>query len=160
MRPTILYATLLAIAFFVLAAPSQAHEYRAGDIVIGHPWTRAVSANAPTAAGYLSLTNRGAEADRLVAAETPMASRVEMHEMSLADGVMRMRPLQGGIPLTPGGTVWLRPGGSHLMLVDPDGAFAQGSRVPLTLRFERAGEVTVELEVAGAGARDAGHRGH
>jgi copper(I)-binding protein len=136
MRHVMLRAALLACATFVSAAPVGAHEYPLGDLTIGHPWTRSVGATTPTAAGYFSIANRGAEADRLVAAETPMAQRVELHEMSMTDG----------------GTVWFRPGGLHLMLVDPAGAFAQGTRVPLTLRFERAGEVEVELEVAGPGA--------
>jgi copper(I)-binding protein len=160
MRDMILRAALLSAAVLALASPAGAHEYRVGNLTIGHPWTRAIGSSAPTAAGYLSLANKGTETDRLVSAETPMASRVEMHEMSMTDGIMRMRPLQGGIPVPPGGTVWLRPGGLHLMLVGPEGAFVQGNRVPLTLHFERAGEVTVELEVAAAGARNPGQGGH
>jgi len=76
---------------------------------------------------------------------------------------MRMRPLAGGIPLPPGQEVRLAPGGLHLMLIGPQGAFVQGSMIPLTLVFERAGRVQVELAVQGAGARDAGagrHSGH
>lgn len=159
MRRTLLRAALLASPFLLLADAARAHDYQAGDIAIGHPWTRAVGATAPTAAGYMSFANRGTEADRLVSAETPMARRVEFHEMSLTDGVMRMRPLPAGLPIPAGGTVWLRPGGLHLMLVGPTGAYVQGNRVPVTLRFERAGEVTVELEVAAAGARDAASHG-
>lgn len=88
------------------------------------------------------------------------ARSVEIHEMTMTDGVMRMRPLAGGIAIPPGGTAWLRPGGTHLMLIGPAGPFAQGENVPVTLCFERAGEVTVDLEVAAAGARDAAPRGH
>jgi copper(I)-binding protein len=157
-----LRAALLACATFVSAVPAGAQEYRLGDITIGQPWTRAVGATAPTAAGYLSIANGGAEADRLVAAETPRAQRVELHEMSITDGIMRMRPPPDGVPLPAGGTVTLAPGGLHLMLVDPVGAFVRGTSVPLTLRFERAGEVIIELEVAGPGARGpaAQHGGH
>lgn len=109
----------------------------------------------------MSIANRGFVPDRLVSAETLMARSVEAHEMSMTDGVMRMRPMPEGIPLSPGGMAWLRPGGMHLMLIGPTEAFVPGGRVPLTLRFERAGTVMVELEVATAGARaPAGeHRG-
>jgi copper(I)-binding protein len=101
MRHVMLRAALLACATFVSAAPVGAHEYPLGDLTIGHPWTRSVGATTPTAAGYFSIANRGAEADRLVAAETPMAQRVELHEMSMTDGIMRMRPLPDGVPVPP-----------------------------------------------------------
>ena len=150
-----------AVAVTLLfALPAAAHDYRAGDIAIGHPWTRAIGAAAPTAAGYMSLRNAGTAPDRLIAAGSPRARGVEIHEMTMTDGVMRMRPLADGIAIPPGGTAWLRPGGTHLMLVGPAGPFTQGERVPVTLRFERAGEVTVDLEVAATGARDAARHGH
>jgi periplasmic copper chaperone A len=150
-----------AAAAFVSALPAAAHDYRAGDIAIGHPWTRAIGAAAPTAAGYMSLRNAGTEPDRLVGASSPRARSVEIHQMTMTDGVMRMRPLGAGIAIPPGGTAWLRPSGTHLMLIGPAGPFARGEAVPVTLRFERAGEVTIELEVAAAGAREAaGHGGH
>lgn len=158
MRRSLLRAA--AAAALLPALPAAAHDYRAGDIAIGHPWTRAIGAAAPTAAGYMSLRNAGTVPDRLVAASSPRARSVEIHEMTMTDGVMRMRPLAGGIAIPPGGTAWLRPGGTHLMLIGPAGPFAQDERVPVTLRFERAGEVTVDLEVAAAGARDAAAHGH
>jgi copper(I)-binding protein len=158
MRRSLLRA---AVAGAMLSAlPAAAHDYRAGDIVIGHPWTRAIGAPAPTAAGYMSLRNAGTAPDRLVAASSPQARSIEIHEMTMTDGVMRMRPLAGGLAIPPGGTAWLRPGGTHLMLVSPAGPFVQGERVPVTLRFEQAGEVTVDLEIAAAGARDAAPHEH
>lgn len=164
MRRRFLSAGLLACAsvFLLPASPASAHDFRVGDLAIDHPWSRAVGASAPTAAGYMSIANRESLPDRLISAETPMARTVEAHEMNMTDGVMRMRPMPAGIPLPPGGTVWLRPGGMHLMLVGPTGAFVPGGRVPLTLRFERAGTVIVELEVASAGARAPAteHQGH
>jgi periplasmic copper chaperone A len=158
MRRSLLRAA--AAAALLSAPPAVAHDYRAGDIAIGHPWTRAIGAATPTAAGYMSLRNGGAAPDRLIGASSPRARSVEIHEMTMTDGVMRMRPLAGGIAIPPGGTAWLRPGGTHLMLIGPAGPFAQGENVPVTLRFEQAGEVTVDLEVAPAGARDAATHGH
>jgi len=154
----------LALCFQAVTAGSlSAHDYTAGDLRIGHPWTRATGERSPTAAGYLTIRNTGTTPDRLVAVETPRASRAEIHEMTMTDGVMRMRAMAGGIPLPPGQEVRLAPGGLHLMLIGPQGAFVQGSMVPVTLVFERAGRVQVELAVQGAGARDAGagqHSGH
>jgi len=159
MRRSLLRAAMAVV--LLPGLPAAAHDYQAGDIAIGHPWTRAIGATAPTAAGYMSLRNAGTEPDRLVGATSPRARSVEIHEMTMTDGVMRMRPLGNGITIPPGGTAWLRPGGTHLMLVGPAGPLARGEAVPVTLRFERAGEVTVDLEVAAAGARDAaGHGGH
>ncbi|MBY0333009.1 MAG: copper chaperone PCu(A)C [Acetobacteraceae bacterium] len=151
---------LAALAALALTHPAAAHDYRAGDIAIGHPWTRAVAAGAPTAAGYMTLRNDGSVPDRLLSASTPMARTVELHETALADGIMRMRPLTSGLVIPAGETVRLEPGGIHAMLMGPSVPFARGARVPLTLRFERAGEVTVELAVEAPGARGGDHQGH
>lgn len=164
MRRTFLHAALLACASLIAStlsfAPAIAHDFRAGDLQISHPWTRAVAASAPTAAGYMTIRNTGSVADRLVGAETPRVNKVEQHEMTMADGIMRMRPIPGGIAVPPGQEVRLAPGGLHLMLIGPQGGFTQGARVPLTLVFERAGRVDVELAVEAAGARGSGHDGH
>jgi copper(I)-binding protein len=98
--------------------------------------------------------------DRLVAAETPRVRSVELHEMTMTDGIMRMRPIAGGIAIPAGQEVRLAPGGAHLMLVGPQGGFAQGARIPLTLVFERAGRIEVALAVEAAGARASSHDGH
>ncbi len=158
MRRHLLGAAMLAAIAPVM--PAAAHDYRAGDIAIGHPWSRAVAAGAPTAAGYMTFRNEGAVADRLVSAATPSARTVELHESTVTDGIMRMRPLPGGIAIPPGATVRLEPGGLHAMLIGPAGPLTRGSRVPLTLRFERGGEVTVELAVEAPGARGGAHEGH
>lgn len=162
MRRTLLRVALLACASFYVLQVSfgSAHEFRAGDIAIDRPWTRAVGASAPTAAGYMVLRNGGTVPDRLVSAATPMATAIEMHQMSMTDGIMRMRPLPDGIELPPGQSVRLEPGGLHLMLIGPMGGLARGTRVPVRLRFERAGQVAVELIVEAAGARAGAHQGH
>ncbi|MBW8270362.1 MULTISPECIES: copper chaperone PCu(A)C [Roseomonadaceae] len=150
----------LAAPALALAAVIPAANAQQGDVAVSAAWTRAVGTTAPTAAGYMTLRNRGAAPDRLVGAETPAARSVEIHEQRMEEGVMRMRPLPGGVPLPPGETVTLGPGGTHLMLVGPTRALARGEWVPLTLRFERAGEVRVELSVEAAGARQPAHAGH
>lgn len=150
----------LAAPALALAAVIPAANAQQGDVAVSAAWTRAVGATAPTAAGYMTLRNHGTVADRLVGAETPAARSVEIHEQRMDDGVMRMRPLPDGILIPPGETATLGPGGVHLMLVGPTRALARGERVPLTLRFERAGEVRVELTVEAAGARQPSHAGH
>lgn len=148
--------SLLAASAALAVLPAAAHDYAAGDIRIDHPWTRAAGANA-NGAGFMTLRNAGAQPDRLLSATTPAARVVELHTHLREGDVMRMRPVQD-IPVPAGGSVELRPGGLHLMLIGLAAPLQQGGRVPLTLRFERAGEVQVELSVESAGARGAGHR--
>ena len=149
---------LIAAAAAIAAVPAAAHDYTAGDVAIGHPWTRAAGANGNGAA-FMQLRNTGGQPDRLVSASSPIARVVELHSMTRDGDVMRMRPVQD-IPVPAGGTVALQPGGFHIMMIGLTGAMAQGSRVPLTLRFERAGEVQVELAVEAAGARGSGAHHH
>ena len=137
----------------LLAAPAAvAQEARAGDLTVQQPWTRAAGQGA-TGAGFLSVSNRGAVADRLLSASTPAARAVELHTMVRDGDVMRMRAV-GAVEVPPGQTVALRPGGLHMMLVGLTRPLREGEAVPLTLRFERAGEVRVELSVQAAGARE------
>jgi copper(I)-binding protein len=151
-------AILLSIG---VVAPSgaRAMDYSVGSLKITAPWSRATPAGSKTGAGYMVVRNEGAEADRLVSAETPAARRVEMHATSMKDGVMSMRQISGGIVIAPGQEVMLAPGGQHMMFIDIKAPLKQGDKIPVTLRFEKAGKVDVELEVqaAGAGAPGAGH---
>ena len=148
-------AALAAAA--VLAAPvaASAHGYSLGALKIGHPWSRPTPPSAPTAAGYLSVTNTGKTADRLLGGASPLADKVEVHEMSMTGGIMRMRPVEGGLAIAPGQTVTLEPGGYHLMLIGPKRAFKLGDHIPATLRFEHAGEIKVEFYVETAPAPEA-----
>jgi hypothetical protein len=147
---------LLASPALLLAAPARAHhDTTVGAITIGHPWARAAGANANGAA-YMTLRNAGGQADRLVSASTPVARTVELHTHIRDGEVMRMRPV-ADIPVPAGQTVRLRPGGLHVMLIGLTEPLRQGTTVPLTLRFERAGEATVQLEIQAAGARGHTH---
>ncbi len=147
----------LGAALIMAAFPAAAQDTTAGDIAITAPWTRAAGANG-NGAGFLRMRNGGTQPDRLLSASTPAARVVELHTMERDGDVMRMRPVQA-IAVAPGQTVELRPGGFHIMMIGLTAPMTQGGRVPLTLRFERAGEVQVELAVQAAGARGSGH-GH
>ena len=142
---------VVAAAFFV-AAPALAHDYEAGDLKIEHPWSRATPPAARVGAGDLGIVNRGGTSDRLISASSPAAGRVEIHEMRMDGGVMRMRELPSGVALPAGQSVALKPGGFHLMLMELRAPLKQGSSVPMTLVFERAGKVEIELSVEAAGS--------
>ena len=142
-------ASLLAVA----AAPAGAQEMKAGDLVISQPWSRATPAGAKVAGGYLTIENKGSAPDRLVSGAGGVAGKVEIHEMAMNNGVMTMRPLDKGLMIEPGKTVKLAPGGYHLMLMDLKGPLKQGEKVPVTLEFEKAGKVTLSLDVQGVGAQ-------
>lgn len=154
-RRTLFGCTMLLAAG--TAAPAvAAHEFTAGDLRIGHPWSRAAGANT-NGAGFMSIRNAGSQPDRLLSASTPAARVVELHTHIREGDVMRMRPVTD-IPVPAGQTVHLRPGGLHLMLIGLTGPLNRGASVPLTLRFERAGEVQVTLDIEAAGAAGGSHR--
>ena len=137
--------TNLLVALLLAATP----------VKIEDPWTRATPPGAKVAAGYMRIT--GGAADRLIGASSPAAARVELHVTEKKGDVLRMREVKAyDIPV--GGVFELSPGGAHLMLVDIKAPFKEGAKVPLTLRFEKAGEVKVELQVRALGA--SGHQGH
>jgi copper(I)-binding protein len=154
--------TLLVLAGLPLlaAVAAQARDFTAGDVVIREPWSRATPRGATTAAGYLSIENRGSAPDRLISGTSPAAERFEVHEMTMTDGIMRMRPVQGGVALAPGATVQLQPGGYHIMLIGLKEQVKEGATVPATLTFEKAGKVDIQFDVRGMGAGGAQKHGH
>jgi copper(I)-binding protein len=146
-----LKAALIAAAMALAAPAALAHDYKAGAIEIGHPWARATPRGASVAAGYIKLSNTGSTPDRLVGGTSEAAGRVEIHEMTMTDGVMQMRPLKDGIELKPGQTVELKSGSFHLMMVGLKQQLQQGQRIKGTLIFEKAGPVDIEYQVEGIG---------
>ncbi|MGP1397916.1 MAG: copper chaperone PCu(A)C [Inquilinaceae bacterium] len=154
-----LIAAAVAALTAVVALTAPAHDYRAGDIRIDHPWSRATAPTAQTGAGFLVMANEGQEDDRLLSATADVAEKVELHRTEAVDGVMRMRPQTDGIPVPAGESVTLEPGGFHIMLIGLKEPLVEGSSVPITLTFERAGEVAVDLTVESIGARSAGTDG-
>jgi hypothetical protein len=146
-----LKAALIAAAMALAAPAALAHDYKAGAIEIGHPWARATPRGASVAAGYLKVSNTGSTPDRLVGGTSEAAGRVEIHEMTMTDGVMQMRPLKDGIELKPGQTVELKSGSFHLMMVGLKQQLQQGQRIKGTLIFEKAGPVDIEYQVEGIG---------
>jgi copper(I)-binding protein len=159
---SVVAAILLAVAS--LSPSSDAHAqgsmqhtasaptFRVGHLVITAPWSRATPKGAPVAGGYLSITNNGTEPDRLIGGSFPGAGKVQVHEMTMSNGVMRMRPVVGGLEIKPGQTVMLKPGGYHLMFMRFKGQLKAGETVTGTLTFQKAGSVTVTYQVVSMGA--------
>jgi periplasmic copper chaperone A len=130
-----------------------------GDLVIEGAFTRATLPNAPVGGGYLTITNNGDEADRLIAAVSAFSPDVQIHEMAVVNDVMQMRQIEEGIQIPAGESVSLAPGGLHLMFMQLETAFVEGETVPVTLTFENSGEIDIELDVRAFGAAG-GNAGH
>ena len=129
--------------------------FKLGDLAVTSPWTRATPGGAKIAGGYLKITNNGTAADRFVGAKSDAADHVEIHEMSMSDGVMKMRPLPDGLEIKPGETVELKSGGYHLMFMELKQPLKQGDTLKATLQFEKAGSVAVNFNVNALGASSA-----
>jgi periplasmic copper chaperone A len=131
---------------------TSAPHYMAGDIMIEQPWAPATPRGAATAVAYMTIMNHGSSADTLLGGTSPVG-KLDIHQMSMANGIMSMRPVSGGVTIPPGSTVTLSAQGYHFMLSGLKAPLTQGARVPATLIFAKAGQVPVELSVAAIGAR-------
>jgi len=123
-----------------------------GDLQVSEAWTRATPTGARVGGGFLQVRNAGTGDDRLIAASSPDAARVEIHTMTMDGGVMRMRQLTEGLAVPAHTTVALAPGGVHLMLMEITHPFVAGQHVVVTLQFEQAGDVELRLPVQPLGA--------
>jgi len=145
------FAALALFALLACIPGALAHEFKVGNLEVGHPWSRATPPGAKVAGGYFSVTNNGSSPDRLLSISSEISDKAELHEMGVKDGVMTMRPVSGGLEIPAGGKVALKPGGYHLMFIGLKRQPKQGEKFPATLTFEKAGSVTVEFAVEGMG---------
>ena len=154
--------SLAAAALLLSAGFATAHEFKAGPLKIGHPWSRATPAGATVGGGYLSIENTGTAPDRLVSVSVPFAARSEIHEMAVKDGIMTMRPLDTGLEVKAGDKAELKPGGYHIMFMDLKRQLKEGETIKGTLTFEKAGTVDVEFKVDSIAAKgsEGEHKGH
>lgn len=144
MRPGI--PGLMALAL-VAGCSAQGATPVGAVVQVKDAWIRTPPPGAPTAAAYATITNRGIASDRLTGAYTSAAASVGLHETTTQGGVMRMRPLPGGLPVSGTGTVKLAPNGRHLMLTGLKRALKAGQHVRMVLQFQRAGNVTSDFVV-------------
>lgn len=120
-------------------------------IDISRPWARTPSATALEAGGFLTLTNKAKEADRLIAAASPVAGKIEIRGIRILGPTMTMRPFEKGLGLPPDTPITMKPRGYHLFFEELKAPLAKGQRVPVTLTFEKAGTRQVELVVESEG---------
>ncbi len=136
---------ILSIAALSIT-PLAAHEYTRGDLTIKQPWTRPTPPGATVAAVYFVVHNKGRQADRLIGFSTPAAGRTELHETRIEGGMARMRPVPV-LAVPARGRIKAEPGGLHLMLIELHKPLEAGQRIPLRLKFERAGEIDIAAVV-------------
>ncbi len=150
---------LIAACLFALAMPiaAQGETVKLGDLTISSAWARATPKGASVGGGYLSISNAGAVPDRLIGGVTDVAGHFELHEMTMDNGVMRMRSMPNGIEIKAGQAVVLDPSGYHVMLVGLKKQLVQGDHFKATLQFAKAGKVDVDFTVQGIGAQNGGH---
>ncbi|WP_284180146.1 copper chaperone PCu(A)C [Rhabdaerophilum sp. SD176] len=153
------YAALSVVTLAMLVCSASAHDFSIGDINIDHPWTRATPGGARVASGYITIENFGSKPDRLIGGAFEASERVELHEMTVSDGLMRMRALSTGIELPAGRRIEVKPGGYHIMFLELRRPLKQGEKISGSLVFERAGTVAVEFQVDAMGSPgvEAGH---
>lgn len=126
----------------LVAAPVAAQA----PIVHVNGWARATVPGQSASAAYLSIHNGGGRADRLLSVQSSVAGQTSIHSTTMAGGVMRMRPA-GALTIGPNQMLEMKPGGLHVMLMKLKGPLKAGQRIPLVLRFERAGIVRTSVPV-------------
>ncbi len=144
-----LIRSLSLAALFACALPSVAAQFQAGELLVDQPWSRELPPNAPAGAAYFSLHNQGSESDRLIGASTPRAEHSELHTHVHQDGLMKMTQIPA-VELPAGAQVVFQPGGNHVMLFGLSQPLRAGEQFPLTLEFEKAGTLEVQVEVRSA----------
>ena len=136
---------MLMLASLIPISLAQAEEIMIGDLMLHDPWISATIGNKPVTGGYVMIHNHGDHDDRLIGIAAAFAGKVEIHEMSMVNDVMRMRPLADGLPLPAGEKVMLEPGGYHFMFMKLNQLIAADTMYPVTLIFEKAGEIEIAI---------------
>ncbi|WP_119303545.1 copper chaperone PCu(A)C [Dongia deserti] len=138
----------LALAACLCPAVASAHDVTAGALTIQHPWSRATAGSAKTGALYVTVTNNGTQPDRLLGVSTDVAEHCELHTSEASGDVMIMRMVEH-LEIPAGGSVSLAPKGTHVMLMGLKAPLQKGTTFAATLRFEKAGEVAIDVAVQG-----------
>ncbi|WP_434558797.1 copper chaperone PCu(A)C [Pseudomonas sp. Z4-20] len=141
-RLILLAALLLPVGF------AHAHQYKAGELEIAHPWSQELPPNAPTVAAYFVIHNSGTSADKLFSVDSPIAGQAEFHEHVMQNDLMKMQQVPA-VDIAPGATVTFAPMAYHVMLLDlkDRSLLSDGKRFPMTLHFEKAGDIKVDVKV-------------
>ena len=146
-------AAAFALALAQLTATAaQATDYNVGSIQITAPWARATPKGATSGAAYMTITNNGKTPDKVSCVSSDASAECQIHTMTMDNGVMMMRPVEGGLEIKPGETVTLKPSSLHVMLVNLKHPLEQGKTVKATLKFDTAGSIDVDYPIAAIGA--------
>ncbi|WP_237886638.1 copper chaperone PCu(A)C [Pseudomonas sp. PGPR40] len=140
---------LIVLAALLLPACfANAHEYKAGELEIAHPWSQELPPNAPTVAAYFVIHNSGKTADRLLSVDSPISGKAELHEHVKQNDLMKMQQVPS-VEIPAGGEATFAPMAYHVMLLElkDRSLLSDGKRFPLTMHFEKAGDVTVDVAV-------------
>jgi copper(I)-binding protein len=146
----------LAALLIGFAAPALAQGTSSTSITVQQPWSRATPNGAKTGAVYMTIDNKSGTADRLTGASSDVADKVQIHEMKVANGVMQMREITDGLPVPADGSVVLKPGSYHVMLIGLKKPLTAGETFPLKLTFAKAGSISVTVPVQAMGANNMG----
>lgn len=152
------FLAALPAASGLAIAPAAAHEFKAGALILKHPWARATAKGAEMGGGFVTIVNTGSDADRLTGGSLALAGRADVHEMKMEGDVMKMRQLDSGLDIPAGATVELKPGSYHLMFMKLTAPLEAGTKVKGSLIFEKAGEVPVEFAVEAIDAKAKDHK--
>lgn len=150
-----MYIRRFSAAAAVMVAVVASSTALAGDITVDQAWARASAGPAKAGAAFLTIHNRGADDDRVIGAKADVSRKAELHTHIMEGDLMKMREVEGGIEVPAGKTVAFQPGGLHVMFMGLNAPFKEGEHFPLTLVFERAGEVKTDVQILGPGAKSA-----
>ena len=152
------YLSKLAFAALLMVAAVPAFA-QSSSIQVANPWAPATPSGAKTGAVYMTIDNKLSIADRLTGLSSEVAKKLQIHETKTDKGITKMREISGGLPVPVGGSVVLKPGGYHVMLIDLNKPLKAGETFPLTLVFEKAGNISITVPVQSLGATGATHDG-
>jgi copper(I)-binding protein len=151
-----IHIAFLAAVLALLALPAQAADVMIGHLKISAPWARATPKGASVGGGYLTITNMGSQSDRLIGGSAAICKSVEVHEMKMDKGIMKMREMANGLEIKPGQTVTLDPEGYHIMFGGLKQQLKKGQHFKATLQFAKAGKVEIDFTIEGIGAMHGG----
>jgi hypothetical protein len=150
---------LILVSALALTTAVFAEDYSLGALTVSHPWARASAGKAKNGAAYVVIANRGQDVDRLLKIASPVAKKAEVHTSIMKDGIMMMRPVKA-VEVNPGEPTVMKPGALHIMLMGLETPLKEGRTFPMTLTFEKAGSIEIQVKVGKVGAMKHGeHRG-
>ena len=154
---TICRSAIITLSFLLTIcsgfySPANANQISIGEIRISKLWSRATPKGARVGVGYLTVDNLAKKPERLISGRSKIAERIEIHAMSISNGIMTMRRLANGLVIGPRATIEFKPGGYHLMFIGLKKPIVTGESFEASLVFENAGTADVFFKAEGIGS--------